>query len=223
MTKKRTDTKKLVILALLSAIAFAVMYVSKLIFAPFAVAGILTFDLKDVIVAIAGFMYGPLAAAAVSVVVSAVEMVTVSATGIIGFIMNVVSTCAFAVAASAVYSRRRKISGAVLGLILGVVLMTAVMLLWNYLITPLYLKVTREQVAAMLLPVFMPFNLVKAAMNASLTLILYKPLVTALRKANLLPEQKSGGTGRMKPWVLLPAVFVLATSVLLVLVLSGKL
>ena len=149
-------------------------------------------------------------------------MVTVTDTGLIGFVMNVLSTCAFACVASAIYSRKRDMVGAVLGLLAGLVTMTAVMLLWNYLITPLYLHVTREQVAAMLLPVFMPFNLVKAAMNAAVTLLLYKPLVGALRKAKLLPETKTG-KGSVKWGVILPALFVLVTCVLLVLVLSGKL
>ena len=40
---------------------------------------------------------------------------------------------------------------------------------------------TREAVAAMLLPVFLPYNLLKCAMNAALTMLIYKPLVNALR------------------------------------------
>jgi len=223
MKQNQMNAKKIVTLAMLAAVAFVVMYLSKLVFRPFAVAGFLTFDLKDVIIAIAGFIFGPLSAFFVSVVVSLIEMVTVSDTGLIGFVMNVLSTCAFACVASAIYSRRRDMAGAVLGLLCGLVAMTAVMLLWNYLITPLYMKVTREQVAAMLLPVFMPFNLVKAAMNAAVTLLLYKPLVGALRKARLLPETAGGGKGSVKLGVILPALFVLVTSILLVLVLSGKL
>lgn len=221
-TKKKTDVKKLVILAMLAAIAFVVMYVSKLVFAPFALLGFLTVDLKDVIIAIAGFIYGPLAACAVSVVVSAVEMITISATGYIGFIMNVLSTCSFVCVASAFYARRRTVASAVIGLAVGAVLMTGVMLLWNYLITPLYMEVTREQVVGLLLPIFLPFNLVKAAMNAALTMLLYKPLVSALRAARLLPKTEGSSKHGVKWGILLAALVVLATCVLLILVLSGK-
>ena len=222
MDKKKTNARRLATLAMLAAIAFVVMYLSKLIFRPFAVAGFLTFDLKDVILAITGFMFGPLSALAVSVVVSLIEMVTISDTGVIGLVMNVISSASFACVASAIYSRRRSMVSAVLGLAAGLVAMTAVMMLWNYLITPLYMHVTREQVAAMLLPVFMPFNLVKAAMNSAITLLIYKPIASALRKARLLPE-KEGSKGSVKLGIILPALFVLITCVLLVLVLSGKL
>ena len=222
MDKKKTNARRLATLAMLAAIAFVVMYLSKLIFRPFAVAGFLTFDLKDVILAITGFMFGPLSALAVSIVVSLIEMVTISDTGVIGLVMNVISSASFACVASAIYSRRRSMASAVLGLAAGLVAMTAVMMLWNYLITPLYMHVTREQVAAMLLPVFMPFNLVKAAMNSAITLLIYKPIASALRKARLLPE-KEGSKGSVKLGIILPALFVLVTCVLLVLVLSGKL
>ena len=222
MEKKKSNARKLATLAMLAAIAFVVMYLSKLIFRPFAVAGFLTFDLKDVILAITGFMFGPLSALAAIVVVSLIEMFTVSDTGIIGFVMNVISSASFACVASAIYVHRRNMASAVLGLLAGLVAMTAVMLLWNYLITPLYMHVSREVVAGMLLPVFMPFNLVKAAMNSAITLLIYKPIVSALRKAHLLPEAQ-GARGAVKLGIILPALFVLITCVLLVLVLSGKL
>lgn len=62
------------------------------------------------------------------------------------------------------------------------------MLLWNYLITPIYQKMPREAIVDLLLPVFLPFNAVKGGMNLAATLLLYKPVVTALRRAKLIPE-----------------------------------
>ena len=58
-TAKKVDTKKLATLAMLSALAFAIMAVSKLL--P-SVEGFLDFDFKDVVICIAGFVYGPLSA-----------------------------------------------------------------------------------------------------------------------------------------------------------------
>ena len=86
------NTKTLASLAMLSAIAYVVMYLSKML--P-QVLGFLQFDLKDTVICIGGFIFGPLAAALVSIVVAFVEMITVSHTGIIGFIMNALATCAF--------------------------------------------------------------------------------------------------------------------------------
>jgi len=217
---KQTDTKKLVMLAILTAMSFVVLYLSKLI--PISVAGFLNFDLKDVIIAISGFIYGPIAAVGITVVVSVIEMLTISSTGPIGLLMNVLSTCAFACTASAIYKHRQTLKNAILGLVAGALVMTAVMVLWNYLITPLYMGVPREVVVTMLVPTFLPFNLVKAGINATLTVIIYKPLVTALRKAKLLPESEGSAPVRSRTVsVTLVAVVLLATCVLLALVLAG--
>ena len=89
-SKNTIKARDITILALLAAVAYVVMYLSKLI--PVNVLGFLNFDLKDVIVCIAGFLFGPLAAAGISLVVSLIEMVTVSSTGLWGLLMNVLST-----------------------------------------------------------------------------------------------------------------------------------
>lgn len=219
------SVRKVVSLAMLCAIAYVVMFLSKTIFAPFVVGGLLKFDLKDTIIAIGGFIFGPLSALVISVVVSLIEMITVSETGPIGLLMNVLSTIAFVCPAAFLYKRRRTLSWAVIGLVLGGIFMTAVMLLWNYLITPVYQHVPRDVVAGMLPTIFLPFNLVKATMNGALTIVLYKPVVTALRKARLVPEQESSsGTTAHKSWagVTIVGLFVLATAILLVMVLAGK-
>ena len=70
--------------------------------------------------------------------------------------------------------------------------MTVIMLLWNYLITPLYMGYPRETVAAMLIPTFLPFNLLKSGLNSAILLLIYKPVVTALRKARLIEPQAAG-------------------------------
>lgn len=217
---RQMDVKKLCMLALLSAAAYVAMFLSKQI--PVNVAGFLNFDLKDVVIGIAGFIFGPLAAAGVSVLVSLIEMVTISSTAHWGFLMNVLSTCSFVCTASFLYRKRRSISGAVFGLIAGALLMTAVMLLWNYLITPIYMGQPREAVAAMLVPVFLPFNLIKAGINGTLMFLLYKPVVGALRKARLV-EASAGGApaaGSRRLGIVIVSAVILATFILLALVLA---
>lgn len=215
----RVSAKTIATIGMLCAIAF----VAKLISNVFpTVAGFLSFDLKDVVIVIGGFMMGPLTAAVITVIVSLVEMLTISSTGPIGFVMNVLASCAFACTASIIYKRDRSMKGAVMGLIAGVLLMTGLMLLWNWLITPLYMKVPRETVVAMLLPVFLPFNLVKGGMNAALAMLLYKPVVTALRRAHLVEESSSGSKSGVKWGIVLISLALVATFVLLALVLAGK-
>ena len=214
---KPIKARDLTILALLAAISYVVMYLSKLI--PIHILGFLSFDLKDVIICIAGFLFGPLAAAGVSVVVSLIEMVTVGSTGLWGLLMNVLSTCAFVCTAAYFYQRNKTIKNAVIGLVVGVLMMTVLMLLWNWLITPIYMGQPREFVATLLIPYFLPFNLIKGGINATLTMLLYKPIVNALRKAKLV-EPSGGRGGGSKLGVAIVAFVLLVTFVLLALVLA---
>ena len=212
-------TKKLTTLAMLCAIAYVVMLVGRV-----PVVMFLKYDPKDVIIAPGGLVFGPMSALLISLVVSFVEMLTASDTGFIGLVMNILSTAAFACTASAIYKKKRTIHGAVLGMVVGTVFMTAVMLLWNYLITPLYMGAPREQVVAMLIPVFLPFNMVKGGLNSAFTFFLYKPLVTGLRKAGVI-EESAKPEGEKKKGItlgyMLLAAVVVVTCVLFILTKQG--
>lgn len=150
-------------------------------------------------------------------------MLTISSTGWIGFVMNFLSSAAFAGTAALLYRKKRTQGSAIAGLFGGALLMTVLMLLWNYLITPLYMHTARADVAAMLVPVFLPFNLLKGCLNATITVLLYKPVVQGLRHAHLLPPSKTPGRmpvkRRLAVW--LAALAVLAVCIVLVLVLHG--
>mgnify|MGYP003297911101 CR=1 FL=1 len=216
----RMSTKTITSVAMLTGGAYVVMLCSKLL--P-SVNGFLDFDFKDVVICIGGFTYGPTVAALISVLISFIEFITVSGTGPIGFIMNVLATCSFCCTASFIYKKRHTKSGAILGLSIAVVCLVAVMLLWNYLITPIYQNVPRKVVVKMLPTVFLPFNLAKGGMNMAATLLLYKPIVTALRKAGLAPPSSSTQNSgkRFNPGFVLFALALLATFVTLALVLYG--
>ena len=158
-----------------------------------------------------------------TVIVSLIEMITISSTGPIGLLMNVLSTCAFVVPAALFYRSKRKFSSAVIGLVLGIICMAIIMVLWNWLITPLYMGVPRETVVTMLLPVFLPFNLIKGAINAAVTLLLYHPIVTALRKANLVAQSTSKAPKKkgLSLGVTLVSIFVIVSLVLVILAWTG--
>lgn len=207
--------KRLVTLGMLSAVAYIAVF-----FLRIPVVLFLSYEPKDVVITIGGLIFGPAAALIVSVVVSFIEYLTISGTGLWGLLMNVLSTCSFACTASWIYRKKHNMRGAVTGLLVGIGVMVPVMLLWNYLITPIYMGQPREAVEALLLPAFLPFNLFKGGMNAALTLFLYKPVVRGLRRASLIPSEgeKAGG----KKLGMLPvALVILATSVLVLLVMKG--
>lgn len=220
-SRSRMDVRTITSLGMLTAIAYVVMLLSKAL--P-QVSGFLQLDVKDTVICIGGFVFGPLAAAIISIVVPLVEMLTASDTGPIGMIMNVLATASFCCTAAFVYKKMHTKKGAVIGLTLGVIALTAVMLLWNYLITPLYMtNFSRADIAAMLPTIFLPFNLVKGGLNMALILVLYKPVVTALRRAKLVPESQSvlQNSGKVNAGFVLFALALLATFVLLALVLMG--
>lgn len=175
----QTKTKKMTTTGILCAFAYILMLVSKLI--P-EVAGFLQFDLKDIIIVIGGFMMGPIYSLIISVIVALLELLTASNTGIIGLIMNIVSSVAFCCTASLIYKYFHTFKGAVSSLIIGTLVMTAVMILWNYFITPIYMKVPVEVVVSMLVPVFLPFNLVKGLIVSAITMLTYKRISFILKK-----------------------------------------
>lgn len=193
MNNKRVN--KITTVAMLVAIAYAVMYVGRIPIVPEPFS-FLKYDPSDIVVTLGGFIWGPLVSFIVSPVVAFIEMITASGTGPIGFLMNVIQTLSFAGTATLIYKKKRTLGGAVLSLLAATVLTTVVMILWNYLITPLYTPyMTREQIKGYLVPIFLPFNLLKSAINASLTFLLYKPVVSALSKSKkiMVVENKKKG------------------------------
>ena len=147
-------------------------------------AAFLTFDLKDAVMTIGAMLFGPLYGLAMSVIVALIEMLTVSTTGLYGFIMNVLASSAFVCVASLIYTRRRTMTGAVVGTVCAILSMTAVMMIANLIVTPFYMGgVSAKDVAGMIPTLLLPFNLTKAIFNASLVFILYKPISSALSRA----------------------------------------
>ena len=185
----------------------------------------LEFEAKDVLLATAGFLFNPLAGIICSVITAILEFLLnpgSNDTQIYGLIMNIVSSCLFVGISSIIYHRKRTLVSAIIALICGAIGMTGGMLLWDYFIIPLYMKgVTRDVVAPMLLTAFLPFNLLKGALNATLTMLLYKPLTVALRSAKLLPPaEKTTHAKNLLP-VTIISVLILSSLTLALLAWKG--
>lgn len=185
---KISRTSKITLAALFSALAYLTVFLFRIPFVP--AVSFLKYEAKDCVIALEALILGPSYGVMTSFVVSLLEMVTISTTGPIGAIMNFISSCTFILPVGIMYKRSKTVKTAVTGLALGALLTTATMLLWNYFISPYYMGVSREVIATLLLPGFLPFNLVKSVINACLTYLLYKPLVKVLRKSQLLPQSE---------------------------------
>ncbi len=187
-TNTLEKTKKLVAVALFCAVAYIGMF--------FRInVSFLTFDLKDAFMTIGAMFFGPLAGVSMAAVVALLEFISISDTGVYGLIMNFLSSAVFASVAPLVYKHRRKLSGAVMGLILSVFATVGVMMVANLLITPYYMGVSLEMVKGLIPTLLLPFNLTKSVLNASLVLLLYKPVTTAIKATRLI---KTSDTAKVK-------------------------
>ncbi len=178
--------KRIAVTAMFCALAYASMLVIKI------PVQFLDLDVKDSIIILCGLLFGPLSAIISSILVPLLQLVTISGTGHYGFIMNVLSSLSFSLVASLIYKYKKGISGALIALASGVSLMVAVMMIANLLITPHYMKVPTETVAALIPKLLLPFNLIKGIFNAAIVLLLYKPLSNIMRRIGATGVSEKG-------------------------------
>lgn len=186
MTRNNTQKiKRLTALAMFAALAYVIHFIH-------IPVGFLNLDFKDVIITVCGMYFGPLSGLIIAVIVPVIETVTVGGTGYYGLIMNIISSCTFVGTASVIYRFKKTLSGAIAGLCAAVFAMTAVMMAANLLITPYYMGVSVSEVGALIPKLLLPFNAVKAVLNASLTLCVYKPLTSVLKRTGFGKAQTAG-------------------------------
>ena len=189
-TREKHDLKKYIGISIFAALAFVTAFICNVI--P-PVAGFLSLDAKDAVIAIASFVYGPFSAAIISFLAAFIEFVTFSTTGWYGFVMNFASSAVFSITASLIYGKKRNINGALIAFGTAIFATTCVMLLLNRFVTPFYLidfmgmtgEAARDTVTGLLPKTLLPFNFAKSLLNSSVVMLLYKPVVTALRKAKI--------------------------------------
>lgn len=170
---RKMSTRVMVSLAMLGAISIILVSVWRF---PFPTASFLEYDPADIPILIAAFAYGPVQGLILTVVVSVIQGLTVSATsgGIIGVVMHIFATGGCAFVAGSIYKKNKTRKNAVLALVAGALVQTVAMVIMNMIFTPLFMKVPLETVIALLGPAIIPFNLFKAGINGTVTFILYK-------------------------------------------------
>lgn len=172
-------------MAMLTALSVVFALVIRvMIFAP------LEYDAGDIPTLIGSFLFGPVAGLIINAVTCIIQGLTVSSgSGPWGIFMHFVATGVFLVAASLIYNRRKTLKNAVIGLIVGGILATAVMLPLNVLIMPLT-GVPVDVVKGMLIPVVLPFNAIKVVINGAVTFLVYKP-ISKLVKGEVFGKKKA--------------------------------
>jgi riboflavin transporter FmnP len=176
----RTEkTARLAKMAMLATISLVLVMAIRI---PFPPAPFLVYDPADVPIIISAFAFGPLSGLAITFVVSFIQAFALGGDGIIGFFMHMAATGSFVLVSGLIYRKHKTKKVALIALVTGALVMTATMIGWNLLITPIYLGVPVEAVIGMILPILLPFNLIKAGVNGVIIFLIYKPIARYLHK-----------------------------------------
>lgn len=228
--QKRKSTillEKVIGISIFSALAYVVALVCNII--P-PISGFLSLDLKDAVIAIAAFIYGPIAGVIIAFIAAFIEFLTFSTTAWYGLIMNFASSAVFTLTASLIYKKLKTINGAIIAFVAAIISTTGIMLLLNTFVTPVYLtsplvgmpkEAAKSMVMDLLPKVLLPFNFAKSLLNASVAIMLYKPLLAALSKAKIIKTKSASlNFNKNTKIVLIIGSVCLAASVVIFLILA---
>lgn len=208
---KSSRIRNLALMAVFTALAFVVALTIRFPVPPF-----LTLDLKDAVIAIAAMAIGPSAALVITAAVTLLEFLTVGDTGVYGLIMDVLSSVGFAFTASLIYKYKKTFVGAIVSLVSATFVMTGVMIAANLLITPYYMGVEVSAVREMIPTLLLPFNFLKATLNAGIVALLYKPLTKALmRMLGAKKSEEKKTLDKRTLWMTAAAILVITAALLL--------
>ena len=172
----RWSSEKIAKYALFVALSMAVSFIEFPLIPDFS---FLKYDPSGIVCLVAGFAYGPSAAAIVSILGFAPHLFT----NPLGTIMAVLVSLGASVTAAIVYKKMHTKEGAIISLISGSVVAIALAIVGNLIITPLYAHMTVSQVAALIVPALLPFNIIKLAIHVVVTMIVYKQISKLLHQS----------------------------------------
>lgn len=193
---KGMSTKNLVKVAILSAIAYMLMFISMPI--PGIFPDFLKIDISDIPAIFGGMAMGPIAGFVIVIVKNLLQLITATTTGGIGEFANILIGGTYVYIICFAYNKRSDIKGVIIGGIIGTVVMTIVGCLMNYYIMlPFYgnlmgldaiinmgtaLNPKVNDLFTFVIWMIAPFNIVKAMLMTFVTVPLYKKMSKILMK-----------------------------------------
>lgn len=188
-------THKVAVAAMLSAVATVLMALDFPI--PFLIPPFVKMDFSELPALLAAFSLGPVCGAAVCLVKNLVNL-TMTSTGGVGELCNLLIGICFVVPAGLVYRYKRTRWGALLGALVGAAAMAVCSVPVNYFISyPFYtsfmpldtiigmyqkLIPSVDGLLACLVIFNAPFTLLKGLLDTALAFLIYKPLSPLLHK-----------------------------------------
>lgn len=179
------STRQLVTMALMTAIGVLLSFIE---FPLLPGVTWLKFDASNMPAMVAGFAYGPGGGVAVGILTAILHGLLMA--DFSGAVMNIIVVLFYVLPAALIYKRMHTFAGAIIALVVGTLLAVVGAVLGNLVITPAWLGVPLDAVIAMIVPILIPFNLLKGALNSVLTLIIYKSI------SNLIAPKKDQKKGR---------------------------
>lgn len=192
-TVSRISVRKLVVTALLGAVATVLMFIS---FGLPILPSYLKVDFSEMPALLASFALGPVYGAAVCLIKNLVN-ISATTTGGVGELCNFLLGVLFVVPAGLIYRRHPSRKRALIGMIVGTLVMSLCSVLVNYFVVyPVYLLVMPEEAIvgmySAIVPaadsifkgilIFnMPLTFVKGVLDAVITFILYKRLSPVMK------------------------------------------
>lgn len=179
------NTKTIAITALFTAASMLLSFIQIPIF---PAAPWLMYDPSGIVCLIAALAFGPKLGAAVAII-SWLPRVFLDP---FGAPMGMVSTCALVIPAAIIYAKMgRTRLASLVGMIAGAVLSVAVACALNLVVTPLYTAVSMMDVVYMIVPILLPFNAIKMAINVVAGQVLLDPCMNVLKAHADLPTGTS--------------------------------
>ena len=171
------STRRIATTALFCALALILSFVEVPIFPP---APWLKYDPSCVAALVAGLAFGP-ATGGIVVVLSWVLHLIFSFDPW-GVLMAIIANIALVLPCALIWRRNRTTRGLVCGMVAGGVVSLALCVACNIVVTPLYTAVSTEAVISMIVPILLPFNLMKIVLNCVLCALVMKPAAKALEQ-----------------------------------------
>ncbi|MBP3337131.1 MAG: ECF transporter S component [Clostridia bacterium] len=179
MNRKKTNyyTK----IGVLSAIAFILQVIGSIM--QLKVAGFLEIEFSDLPAIIGALALGPLAGVLIEFIKNFLHL-TISSTGFVGELANFVINGIFVFTVGLVYAKNKTKKGAILALISGCIIMPVAAAFANFFIMlPLYMPSAEFSAKlSLVLTTITPFNFVRGACLAIITILCYKSLSPILHK-----------------------------------------
>ena len=170
------DVRELVTLAIFCAMGMALSVIQIPIFPP---APYLQYDPSGIVTLTVALMFGPGAGLVVQVISWLPKLIMSP----LGTLLTLVAMTGMVLVVGLIYKKMHTIRGAVVSLVIGAIVFIALAIAMNFVITPIYTPgVTVEAVAGMVLPILLPFNIIKCAINVAATLLIYKPVSNLIKK-----------------------------------------